>query len=292
MTRQDLQQPFQAVDHHVALLQPVAGIDAHDERAGVDRIGTQQCVRDSHGDAVVASAYCRFRVVDAVPRPAQSSDGCGSPRDRAWTPLTRPSCSLSHVRCRSVRADRHRCRSRALQHEDHILVATLPLAPRHKTAAAPDTDASPTRRLLPGRRARSSAWPRVSWKCTASALIGISSATARSIARAAFGVPAPIVSPSEISWHPSCRASPIRAPRRRAAVALIGAAEHGRYVAANADAIGTRLGASTGSKAPWIRRSMRDVAPAEASLAAPKTATWRTPTARARSSPAVRHEDR
>ena len=44
-----------------------------------------------------------------------------------------------------------------------------------------------------------SACPRVSWKWTASASIGISVATARNIARAFVGVPMPMVSPSEIS---------------------------------------------------------------------------------------------
>ena len=56
-----------------------------------------------------------------------------------------------------------------------------------------------------------SACPRVSWKCTASAAIGTSAATARSIARALPGVPMPMVSPSETSSQPRpCRRAATR----------------------------------------------------------------------------------
>ena len=80
-------------------------------------------------------------------------------------------------------------------------LATLPLAPRaYGQPPVPATAASTTARPS-SRQARmlASAWPYVSWKWTASARIGTSAATARSMAHALPGVPTPMVSPSEIS---------------------------------------------------------------------------------------------
>jgi hypothetical protein len=116
-------------------------------------------------------------------------------------PLPAEQARPASGRCRQRRQVDSGVDAQPVQHVDHVLAGDVAAgAARVRAAAGPETEASTTA-TPSSRQARTlaSAWPQVSWKCTASAAIGTSPATALQHRRALPGVPTPMVSPSETS---------------------------------------------------------------------------------------------